>query len=341
MANLRIKTAASVHEIDPEGWERLSAGRAFQSQRWYAYGEKVMADCRPLYLLAYEEDELIGRAALWLVRNEPLPKMVGIFQRPAVMLLRRWPLLICRSPLANTSGIIVQDGKGRAEILAALAKAGLEAARKLRASFLIFDYLSRAAANPTSWPDAFVQMSTFDPGMSMENRWSNLDEYLASGGKKDRQHYKRVLREAGELGMRVERHHQAERIEEALHLMRGVESSHGALPNPWARGMLEHMEMVDATWLTATIEERLVGCGLLVEDNGSQMTSVLGLEEGVPYVYFMLVYESLKMALENRVRLLRWGSGAREVKERLGFSAEDNGALVFTAVSPIIRRLIR
>ena len=85
------------------------------------------------------------------------------------------------------------------------------------------------------------------------------------------------------------------------------------------------MDLVNGAFLTATIKGRLVGCGLLPEDNNSQMTSVLGRAEGIPYVYFMLVYESLKIAFDHNVHLLRWGSGADEVKQRLGFSSEDNG----------------
>jgi hypothetical protein len=105
--------------------------------------------------------------------------------------------------------------------------------------------------------------------------------------------------------------------------------------------MLEHMQMVNGSFLAATIQGQLVGCGLLLEDNNSQMTSLLGRVEGIPYVYFMLVYESLKMAFEHKVLLLRWGSGADEVKQRLGFTSEDNGHMAFTAVNPFLQKILR
>ena len=111
--------------------------------------------------------------------------------------------------------------------------------------------------------------------------------------------------------------------------------------NPWARAMLENMEMASGVFLTATIGEKLVGCGLLLEDNAAQMTSILGLADDVPYVYFMLVYESLKIAFEHNVRWLRWGSGAYDVKERLGFSRENNGWVVVGAANPLFNRLLR
>ena len=260
-------------------------------------------------------------------------------RRIAALVLKRWPLLICRSPLSYTTGLILADERRRPEILSEFAKAALIAASQLGASFVIFDYLSKA--NTHNWPRHFSVISTLDPGMNMENQWASMDEYMASGRKKDRQHYKRVLREAEKLGIKIDRYLLAENIDDTLPLIRNVERGHGALPNPWARQMLEHMEMVNGSFLTATIDNQLVGCGLVMEDNDSQMTGMLGLAENIPYVYFMLVYESLNLAFEHKVHLLRWGSGAYDVKQRLGFSFEDNGSLAFTAVNPYLQRILQ
>ena len=339
MSNFSIKTAFSIHEIDESLWNQLSNGKPFQSHQWYVFGERVMSDCPPVYLLAYSDDILIARASLWLVRNEPVPKMLGPLRRIAAIVLKRWPLLICRSPLSYTTGLILADEIRRPEILSEFANAALAAANQNKASFVIFDSLSKA--DTQDWPPHFSVMSSLDPGMNMENRWSSMDEYMASGRKKDRQHYKRVLREAEKLGIKVDRHTFAESIDEALPLIRSVERGHGALPNPWARQILKNMEMVNSSFLTAKIDNHLVGCGLVMEDNDSQMTGMLGLAENIPYVYFMLVYESLNLAFEHKVRSLRWGSGAYDVKQRLGFSFEDNGSLAFTAVNPCLQRILQ
>jgi len=338
MSNLCIKTASSIHEIDPAAWDQLSNGHPFQSHRWYVYGERVMADCPPVYLLAYDGVHLLARASFWLVRNEPVPKMLGPFRKAAKTMLKRWPLLICRSPLSYTSGFVLSDETRRAEILSAFAESALDIAQKYRASFTLFDYLSKT--NTEGWPRYFSAIYNPNPGMKMENRWESLDEYLASGSKKDRQHHKRVLREAEKLGIEINCHSRAGCIDEALPLIRNVETTHGAFPNPWVREMLKHMDIVNGSFLTATMKGQLVGCGLLLEDNNTQMTSILGRAEGIPYVYFMLVYESLKMAFEHNVHLLRWGSGADEVKQRLGFSFEDNGYLSFAAVNPFLQKML-
>lgn len=70
---LNIKVVTSIHAFEPAIWDQLSAGRPFQSHRWDAFGERFMANCPPVYLLAYKDDKLKGRVCLWLVRNGPLP----------------------------------------------------------------------------------------------------------------------------------------------------------------------------------------------------------------------------------------------------------------------------
>jgi len=337
--NFSIQIAHSVNELVPAAWDKLSADRPFQSYRWYQFGERVMSDCEPSYLLAYRDGLLIGRATLWNIRNEPLPKMPALARKALLAAIKKWPLLICRSPLSFTSGITLADKADRKEVLSALSTSALELARRQKAFFLVFDYLNAADSNDLS---AYLTTTTNpSPGTMMENRWESLEDYFLSGNKKDRQHHKRVQREAEKLGIQIERHSHVGQIEDALLLIRNVESNHGALPNPWAHQMLENMEMVNGLFLTATIGKRLVGCGLLLEDNGSQMTSMLGLADNVPYTYFMLVYESLKIAFEHKVRFLRWGSGAYDIKQRLGFSFEDNGSLAFSHPNPTLQNLIR
>lgn len=338
-SDLKIKVAHHIAEVDEHTWNELSAGEPFQSHRWYRFGEAVMNDCEPFYVLAFHGSRLVGRAALWKIRDEPLPKMPALLRAFLRMTIRKFPLLICRSPLAFTRGVSLAHDLAPAPILAALAGEALEIARRQNCSFLLFDYLSVSTSE--HFPHTFLKSANPSAGTIMENRWSSLEDYLASGNKKDRQHYKRTLREAEKLGIRIARHSQVGAVDDALRLIRSVERSHDALPNPWARRALEQMEMVNGIFLTATIGETLVGCGLLLEDNASQTTSLLGLAEDVPYAYFMLAYESLGIAFEHNVRTLRWGSGAYEVKERLGFLREDNGAFVFCAVHPVLQQVLQ
>jgi predicted N-acyltransferase len=340
MPDVTIKTAPSIHEIDPVVWDRLSDGRPFQSHRWYMYGERVMADSTPVYLLAYNGENLVGRATLWLVRSEPLPRMLGPLRKPAMELVRRWPPLVCRSPLTNVSGIILPWGQPRVGTLSALAQASIVEAHRKGASFVAFDYLNEDDVK--DWPAGFRTVQFSDPGTVMKNRWKNLDEYLAASvNKKNRRHYKHTIREIEALGIQLDKRRSVPDIDAAMAIIRNVERRHGAMPNPWIRAMLENIEMVDGIWLDARINERLVGGMLLLEDNGAQTATAPGLAEDISYVYFLLLFTSLDVAFERKVDLLRWGSGAYEAKRRLGFELEANNSVSVSGTNWLTKRIVR
>lgn len=339
MTGLHVKTFLSIKEIDPLSWNRLSGRMPFQSHHWYLFGERTLFDCPPVYLLVYDRDHPVARASMWLVRNEPLPKMPASFKLIISALLRRWPLLICRSPLANTSGIILEDSSAREDSLEILVNTAITEARKRRASIVLFDFLTEDEMK--AWPSNSYKLTMPSAGTILQNRWQSLDEFLADGNKKDRQHYKRTLREADKLGIHLTKHKAVPNIEAALALIRNVEERYSSSPNPWMRALLENIEMVNGTWLEAHINHRVVGCGLILEDQDVQLTTVLGLAENIPYVYFRLIYASLEAAFARKVSLLRWGTGAYEVKQRLGFKLEQNNNSVLFGANPLTRFIIK
>jgi predicted N-acyltransferase len=332
---LDFQIAHSITEIDPESWDRLSAGRPFTSHQWYRYGEAVLADCEPIYLIVHQHGQPIARATFWRTPNEPLPIESALLRQTVQPLLKRWPLLICRSPLSSSSGLVLPAPPMREVAQAVIIAKATELLHEKGCSFLTFQYLPQEESD---WPESFMPISALDPGTIMPLAWPNFEAYLQAGNKKDRQHYKRTLREAQKLGIQVSRHENISYTEEALALIRGVERRFGSAENPWARAMLEHLEMVGGIFLAASIGSRLVGCGLVIQDNGAQMNAVLGLAENVPYVYLMLVYESLKVAFEHHVPLVRLGSGAYEVKKQFGFSREDNNLLLFYTSSGLLQK---
>lgn len=329
VSNLTIQIAQSINEIDEQAWNELSAGRPFQSHRWYQFGERVMNDSQPTYLLVYQRGKLLGRAALWKIKNEPLPIGPGIGRSLLELILRCWPLLICRSPLANTTGLMLPPEPLRTDVVNALSEAALKVSRQAHCLALVFDFLSKEECG--NWPAAFTPTSVSDPGTIMQSRWHTLDEYLSAGNKKDRQHYKRTMREAEKLGIRIERHSKVPDLNAAIELIHNVDRRYKNAPNPWTRTTLENLEMINGVWLEAKKNGKLVGCGALFEDNETQLTTALGLAENIPYVYLLLAYASLEDAFDKNVRALRWGSGAYDVKQNFGFLMEDNNnAMVIT-----------
>lgn len=339
MTGIIINILRSIDELDARVWDELSAGKPFQSHRWYVFGERVMQDCRPFYLLAYQEGKLIGRAALWEIHNEPLPTPPGLGRALLGAILRRYPLLICRSPLANTSGLILPPPPLRDETLSAICGQALAISKQIRSLALMFDFLSKPESE--NWQNGFSSIQVQDPGTAMHNRWHSMDEYLQDGSKKDRQHYKRTLREAEKLGITVERHAQVQDVESALALIGNVDKRYGNAPNPWMRPLLENLEMAGGVWLEAKQHGKLVGCGALFFDNETQLTTALGLADDMPYAYLMLGYASLAEAFARKVRALRWGSGAYDVKRNLGFTLEDNNYITLAGTNPLVKLAAR
>ena len=341
MAKLNVQSFNSIHEIEPEIWDRIVAGRGFQSHHWYQFGERAMADCPPTYLIAWDGDTPIAGAALFKIHNEPLP-LPEVARRFMASVLKRRPLLVCRSPLADTSALLLPGEPVRDGALTVLAQAAHEEFKKQRCSFLVFDYLLTEQLRYPSWPAGFEPVTISEPGTYMPMEWESFEKYLEAGNKHDRQHYKRSLREAEQNGLVLSKHKTISDVDRALRLIRNVSISHGSAPNPWMRGLLENFSMIDGTWLEIRKENDLVGCGAVIRDNRFQLAVALGLEDDVPGGYFLLLYTALQEAFEHHARLVRFGSGAYDVKRRLGFHLEDtNHAMVAMAgiTSRSVKRL--
>ncbi len=334
--NLTVQTAHSLGEFDPADWDALSAGRPFQSYRWYKFGERVMADCPLTVIVIRNGDKPLARATFWLVRNEPLPLPAGL-RSGFRYFLQNHPLLICRSPLSDSSGLVLADGFGK-EAKHLLLTAAQEELRRQHASFLLFDFMDAAR---DTWPGNFKKLVVSDPGTSLDVTWSDFDSYLSAGNKKDRQHYKRSLREAEAQGLKLNRRGTVENVDAALHLIGNVSRKFGSAPSPWMPDLVENLQMVNSTWLEVRRGDELVGCGALVRDNGTQLATALGLAVNIPYAYFLLVYTTIQEAIEHGMKTIRLGSGAYDVKRRLGFKLEDNNHIILMGAGQFSRGVTR
>jgi len=336
----RIQIASSVDEVGITAWDDLSSNRPFQSARWYAYGERVMADCRPIYIILTKDNQPVARGTFWLVRDEPLSvsPSVQFWLKP---ILNRWPLLLCRSPLSNSSGLILPESHLRDTALKIIVEEAVKEAKRYHCSFLLFDFLAETDAFFPGWPDGFADRNAGDPGTRMKVEWDSFDKYLASQDKKNQRRYVYNTKKAVELSIQVTRYSAVSNIEEALALIHLVEDKYRSPHNPWTRAMLKNMQMVDSTFLEARIGPQLVGCELILYDNKAQLPTALGHIEAASYSYLETLYTNLRDAMERKCQLLRWGSGSYDIKRHLGFELEDNNTVVFSGITWVFRILTR
>jgi predicted N-acyltransferase len=339
--NFDVQIVHSIEEIGQEAWDRLSAGRPFASYRWYRFGETVLVDDLPIYLILSQGGEAVARATLWLKRREQLPIAYRVARYLMEMVFRRWPLLVCRSPLSSTSGLILPEPPLHNVALETIARLAQDLLKQHHASFLLFDYLERQEAELAGWPDTFAKVLDLDPGTCLAIAWPDFEGYLAHLGKKRRYNIRRNSRLAVESGIEIKHHRTVTDVDQAMILHKNVNRRYKSPDEPWMRGALEHAGMVDAVWLTAEREGQVVGCELMLGDGGDWFVTGIGLDYSTEYAYFLLGYEDIRYAIEHGARVLRWGTETYDVKRRLGFEPEDSNNLVFTSRGALLQRLGR
>ncbi|MBN1890881.1 MAG: GNAT family N-acetyltransferase [Thermoflexales bacterium] len=346
LGELDVQVAHSVEQIGQESWDRLAAGRPFTGYHWYRFGETVLAGSLPIYMVLSQQGEPLARATFWLTRQEFLPISSAPLRRLMQAFIRRWPLLICRTPLVCASGLIVPKGVLGRSALATIAQVAREQAQQHKASFVIFDYLEQQDLSEPSWPASFVPVEMPNPDTCLWIDWPDFDSYLGQLGHKMRTNYRRDCRIANSLGIEIESRLLKQpmdeaSLDEAMRLFRNVEKHHNSPPYPWARGMLRHACQVDALWLTAKLEKRLVAWCLALRDGDYWYGALAGLDYQVRYAYFQLVYATIEHAIQQGARIIRGGSWAYNLKQKLGFQLVYNTHLMFTSSNPWLRRIGR
>jgi predicted N-acyltransferase len=338
-----IQIASSVDEVGITAWDALSSGRPFQSARWYAYGETVLADSSPIYIVLSHSGEPVARATCWLKRQEWLPITSPVMRFGAERLLERWPLLACETPLACVSGLILPESPQRAAALETIAHIAWEWAKKNHASFALFSYINRHEARQAGWPKAFSAVSYSDAETTLDIIWPDFESYLKHLAKSTRRNFRLHCKQAAALALVITTQPSVSDVDQALTLIQNVEAYHRVGHRPWARAMLENAHMVDSLWISARIENRLVGCCSLIGDGDAQIATLLGLDYSFSqfiYVYYQIIYAAIRCAMERGAKVLYGGGGAYELKRRLGFHMMPDDYLVVTATGQLIQWLL-
>ncbi len=318
-----------VKDVGLQAWNAFGTDRAFSSYAWYAYGEKVLHDCEPVYFIVSYREQVVARATFWTIHQEPLPIPSPLLRRTAAAYLRARPLFTCRSPLSDTSGLFLPAPPLREPALQVIWQAAREYARKIGISFLVFDYLSPEEASGPDWPEGLTKVTINEPSTILPLSYGSFADYLSALPNSVRKDYRRHRNHAEKQALTVTAQNQVTRISEALPLIRAVEDQHRSAHKPWAAAMLENADQVPSTWITVTMKDQLVGCGLLLSDCGVYLATLLGLDYQFQYIYFQLIYAAIQQSIEQGASYLRAGSGAYELKRRLGFQVEENGSLRF------------
>jgi predicted N-acyltransferase len=333
----------TVAEVEEAAWDRLAHRQPYASHRWYRYGETVLSGCKPLYIILSQRGEAVARATFWLTSQEPLPISAKPLRWFMGHILRRRPLLVCRSPLVSQSGLILPpDPALRDRALQAICRAAAAQAKRYRASFLLFVYQCQPNLAWRGWPEESLIAQLPGPGARLQIQWDNFEDYLRQClSRMGRKSYRTNSKRAAELGAVIQARERVSDPDAALRLINNVYRRYNTPLESWLRPMMAHAHLVDAAWMTAELDGRLVACELMIGDGPHRALTALGVEDNLPYVYFQLFYEDIRYAIEHGVRELYAGSGAYDVKRRMGFEIVPNNHAVFIGLTPGLTALGR
>jgi hypothetical protein len=246
MKNFDALIVQRVADIDPKLWELSGQEHPFSSHQWYAFCEKVMPDCSPVHILLFRDGITFARGSFWLMRKDVLPIDSLLGRRAAAWMMKHKPLMVCRSPIANMSGISLPV-IGRREALFALTQTAYQYAEKAGVSFVLYDYLSQQEVKPEVLPDGYGCMEIDGPGTALDIHWDSFEEFLSSLSKQAWKDYRRHSNQASKLGIRISIHSSVTDPGEAVDLIRRVEKHHGTMPNPWTEAILDQMKWSEAS----------------------------------------------------------------------------------------------
>ncbi len=333
---LTLNIEHQISEVDPQAWDSLSDEHAFASHQWHTFAETLLPNDTPVYILVSDADGTpVGRASFWLKSDEPLTTLPA-YARPAVQgMLQRWPLLVCRMPIAGLSGLILPESPAlRGAVFEQIDQAVQDIASSHGASFIMYDYIGES-----SLPDEKRDLIEVPgPGTYLDLTWPDFDAYISNRRKSVRKDYRRHRNRARDNGIEVHTATQLgpEQIDRAVELINAVSEHHDSVKNPVTRRALQNSHMVNATWLIATVEGEIVGCGALLADGPGGCLAFLGMDYNIRYLYFKLMYSAIETAIEQGVQTLYGGTDAYEFKERLGFELEHNNYVDLMPTNPVL-----
>ena len=336
--DFEILTAFSVEEVGTQAWDSLSGTRPFQSARWYAFGERVMEGCKPVYIILTKAGKAVARGTFWITRTEPLPvpeAIRGVLQP----VFQHWPLMICRVPLLDLSGLILPaDPALCSAALRLISSAARREAARHRISFILFPYLEREVSREKGWPAGFAPIDLPGPATCLQIHWPDFDTYLNQLPRSTRKYYRHNHKHASDLSIHVDRK-ETLAPEQVVSFIRNVEKHHKSASNPCVPAILKNTGMVEAAWFSAKIGEQPAGCLLTFKERESSLLSLIGLDYNVPGAYFQLLYSAIGFAIENHSKLLLGGTGAYQFKQSMGFELTTNTWAVLASHNPFLQKI--
>lgn len=334
---MRTEIITGIDQVDPQTWATITAGYPFAGCIWYRFGEAVLQG-QGYYAIVYDGSTPVGGAAFLAYYREQTDIKNKLVYDALQFYLSRFPLLVCRtSPTTNWRGFFLPPDKAlHHEVLAEINKAAKEVARRVRASFLLTDYLEESDIDTLDWGDFTPLKGYLEQGMIMHIEWDTFDEFLAAQRKRSKsfaRRYRTHTEEAAALGVKVVFEPKPVHLERAEELFHIIENKYGHFPYPYARAVLESVSLLpDIAHMTAYLDDKLILSELMLYDATTQVCTpaMFGRDQDVPFAYFLTRYEMIRHAIEHfHAKTWVGSTGAVHFKDQTGFVPDPRNNLVF------------
>ena len=337
MNDVSVEIIRSIDQVPASEWDALCGGRSFINHRWLRLAESIVIDSDPRYILVRKGGQLQAAAVCSLARrfrHRALEQRLG-------WVLRLFPLMRCGVPIASQPGLIVRT----TDVLPRLLVEVRGLARRERAAVVTCGQFS---SNDETWLDlrnAGFQKHGQLVDFSVATGWSSIDEYLRSLPGGDRRKVSKLQRRAEREEIRIEHlESPLERAQQLRALVGGVLEHHGT-SDIYARDLIERAAAVcgsDLHVLAAWRSSEMIGCAVVVRDGDALIAKWLGFDYARSWgtsTYRLLIFATLKLAIQLGVQRLALGPTAGDTKRDFGAVGEDRFSAV-AVLAPVPASLV-
>jgi predicted N-acyltransferase len=330
-----FEIARSIADVSEAEWNALAfrSGHRFAQHRWLRLAEAILRDHEPRYVLLRRDRRLQAAAVCSIGRRFGHSAL----QRRLGWVLRLSPWLRCSLPLASEPGVL-----GDLESMSELMRGVRRLAFAERALLVTCANLPGGDARvPELERTGFLPHSRWSD-LSLRIEWSSVEQYVAALPGPDRREVGRLRRRAERERITVERlANPLEHAERVRELIANVSEHHGTR-DVYVAGFLDQMLAIageDVQVLAARRDDTIIGCAITLRDRAHLIGKWIGLDYAQTWgtcTYQLLIFESVRLAIELKADRLGLGATAAGTKRQFGAVAEERvNSLAILAPVPV------
>lgn len=345
-----IDSVASIREIAPSEWSRISRTASFYQGHAYLEAVELDRSLTPRYFLARgSSGELLGALPAYFWRGDVI---FGLYDYFASFVQRTnkaadracwYPALLLGSRAGYLNDLLVDEGLShaqRVEVLRALLAAATEYARARDVRSMAFLYLRRpalATVLEAVGDSALVLLTAAHARLDLPSETSGFDSYLQRLRPSDRRTAKRDLRRFEASGFEVSVERLGGWYRRCGPLLANLQNRYGQDDGPaeMTEFLRRRAAVADPHTRTfvCTSGDDLVGFALYYASSSGLYSGGCGFDYGLrgdSGAYFSLTYyRPIEHALEARLPAIHLGVGSYEAKLIRGASLESLWSVLF------------